>query len=491
MSKFDVTIIGAGLGGLECAQILSKEGLNVCVIEKNRQTGGLFQSFVRNGHLIDSSIHYVGSMDENQILRHYFSYFGIMKSLKVQRLNEDGFDHIHLDGDHFSYAMGIDHFVESLAIQFPKELPAIRKYAALLKQVGDLSSTDVLRNGLFSQDGMDYFTTSAKVEIESLTSDKKLQEALWGTSMLYAGDTKVTPFYLHAITNCSNILGAYRFVGGAHQVSDLLSQEIRNNGGTVIGGTEVNRIVVENGTLKGVITCDGSMIESRYVISNISPLSTVKLLDANNLIKQAYHSRLGSNKNTYGLFCMYMIMKPSRFKYLKENHYIRKSTEDSSSGKINYALISMQAPVKNNDFAEVVTVVTPMEISELDRWMETSSGRRGKDYSEFKERKAEELLDFVSECFPNIKENVEYKYTATPLTFRDITGVPDGSAYGIKKSCLEPYSTLISPKTKIPGLLLTGQNLNVHGVLGVTITSMLTCSEIVGAGYLAKKIANS
>ena len=30
MSKYDIIIIGSGLGGLECGAILSKEGYNVC-----------------------------------------------------------------------------------------------------------------------------------------------------------------------------------------------------------------------------------------------------------------------------------------------------------------------------------------------------------------------------------------------------------------------------------------------------------------------------
>ena len=35
MSKYDIIIIGSGLGGLECGAILSKEGYHVCVLEKN------------------------------------------------------------------------------------------------------------------------------------------------------------------------------------------------------------------------------------------------------------------------------------------------------------------------------------------------------------------------------------------------------------------------------------------------------------------------
>ena len=39
--KFDVVIIGSGLGGLECGYILSKNGMNVCVLERGAVLGHL------------------------------------------------------------------------------------------------------------------------------------------------------------------------------------------------------------------------------------------------------------------------------------------------------------------------------------------------------------------------------------------------------------------------------------------------------------------
>ena len=75
-------------GGLECGAILSKEGFNVCVVEKNAQFGGCFQTYQRKGHLLDTGIHYVGSLDEGQVMNQYFRYFGIMDKLKIKRLDD-------------------------------------------------------------------------------------------------------------------------------------------------------------------------------------------------------------------------------------------------------------------------------------------------------------------------------------------------------------------------------------------------------------------
>ena len=48
MNNFDIVIIGSGMGGLVCADILGREGYKVCVLEKNKQIGGCLQTYVRD-----------------------------------------------------------------------------------------------------------------------------------------------------------------------------------------------------------------------------------------------------------------------------------------------------------------------------------------------------------------------------------------------------------------------------------------------------------
>ena len=40
----------------------------------------------------------------------------------------------------------------------------------------------------------------------------------------------------------------------------------------------------------------------------------------------------------------------------------------------------------------------------------------------------------------------------------------------------------------IPNLLLTGQSLNLHGILGVSMTSFLTCAEILGMDKINEEL---
>lgn len=47
--KYDVVVIGSGFGGLACAQLLSKAGRSVLVLEAHWQPGGCMQSLSAQG----------------------------------------------------------------------------------------------------------------------------------------------------------------------------------------------------------------------------------------------------------------------------------------------------------------------------------------------------------------------------------------------------------------------------------------------------------
>ena len=129
MKKYDVIVIGGGLGGLSCGVMLSKEGLNVCVLEQHSIIGGCLQSFQRNGRTLDTGMHYVGSLSEGQIMHQYFKYLGVIDDLHLRKLDQNGFDHFHFaDGTSYRYAMDYDNFIDTLSQQFPNETNNIKAF---------------------------------------------------------------------------------------------------------------------------------------------------------------------------------------------------------------------------------------------------------------------------------------------------------------------------------------------------------------------------
>lgn len=124
-------------------------------------------------------------------------------------------------------------------------------------------------------------------------------------------------------------------------------------------------------------------------------------------------------------------------------------------------------------YTDGMTIMAYMQMSEVEKWANTFNiagyeDYRGEDYEAFKTEKAEKLIDALDSRFPNIRSKIDTYYASTPLTYRDYIGTRDGSLYGYVKDYNNPLVSFIPAKTKIPNLLLTGQNLNMHGVLGVT-----------------------
>ncbi|MFK4301779.1 phytoene dehydrogenase-like protein [Paenibacillus sp. RC254] len=57
MNKYDVIVIGAGLGGLSCAARLSALGYRTAVFESHTLAGGFATEFKRKGYTFDVSLH--------------------------------------------------------------------------------------------------------------------------------------------------------------------------------------------------------------------------------------------------------------------------------------------------------------------------------------------------------------------------------------------------------------------------------------------------
>jgi len=93
--------------------------------------------------------------------------------------------------------------------------------------------------------------------------------------------------------------------------------------------------------------------------------------------------------------------------------------------------------------------------------------------------------------FPELENLITDYTTATPLTFREYVGSPTGSMYGTLRDYKFPLASYVGVRTKIHNLYFTGQNLNLHGVMGVSISALLTCAEFVDLPELLNEINDS
>lgn len=496
-APYDVIIIGSGIGGLACAAILSKEGKNVCLLEQNERFGGCFQSFQRLGIPLDTGIHYLGAMQPGGTLNQYFKYLGILDDLHLRRMDTEAFDEIFLFGQRYPFAQGHELFTERLTEYFPRERQAIEAYVHRLREFGQSIEPSQLAHGRFSSGSLRNFTLPAWDTLKGFTSDERLQQLLASVNFLYSGYRDRATFYHHAIICDSYIQGAYRLVDGSQQVPDALVERIRANGGTVLNNARVTKICLHDGAVSGVEINGGTFIPASKVISSLHPGVTMGILEKTPRVRKAHITSLMAAPNSYGCFSVYLLKKEGSTPYVNRNQHIHTTdnvwiaTDEPNAPRPRSFMVAMQPCADNPACARVVSVLSPMFFHEVAQWEHTSPGARGESYLAFKRERTQYILDCVQRYIPDIAENVENIHTTTPLSYRDYTGVPQGAVYGMLKDYRNPLGTIIPVTTRIPNLLYTGQHLNVHGALGVTLTAMLTCAEILGEEYLARRVAQA
>lgn len=502
-NNYDLVIIGSGMGGLVCADILSREGYSVCVLEKNKQIGGSLQTYVRDKVIFDSGVHYLGGLGEGQNLYQVFKYLGIIEKLKLQKMDEDVFDKILIEGDDkvYVYAQGYENFIKHLLKDFPGEEKAIRLYCDTIQEVCSKFPLYNLRSGGNIDEKNAVLGIDTRTFIESITPNKKLQAVLVGNSMLYVLQSKKTPFYVHAMILNSYIESSWKCIDGGSDIGKYMAKNIRERGGLIRRNAEVKKIVVEDGRVSSVELADGSSVYGKYFISNMHPVRTLEMTESS-LIKSAYKQRVKSLENSIGGFIVNIVFEKEAFPYLKNNFYYIKDGREwdltehtDETWPLCYAIFC-SASSKSDKYAESMTLLTYMRFEEVEQWSGTfntvsKEESRGADYEAFKIKKAEKLLDCVEEKFPGLRKAIKSYYTATPLSYRDYIGTDDGSMYGITKDYSNPLKTFISPRTKIPNLFLTGQNLNLHGILGATMSGLVTCTAFLGNEDFIEKIRNA
>ena len=474
------------MGGLSCGVILARKGYDVTVLEQGTQVGGCLQCFTRKGGKFETGMHFIGSASKGQTLDRLLSFLEVRPDITLSQLDTTGYDIVSICGQHFRFANGREAFINQMSSYFPSQRDALERYFDMVGKVASASSMHSLNHvETDAAVNLEFQMRTINEVIDSVITDPLLAKVLVGNLPLYAAEKDKTPFATHAFVMDFYNQSAYRIVGGSDQVAASLVKTIGRSGGRVLTRSKATKIVCDDTHATGVEVNGSAFVEADIVISDAHPMRTLELLDTN-LIRPAFRKRINAIPQTVGGFSVYLRFKENTVPYLNSNFYSylqgtpwdceRYDEVSWPKGYLYMHLCHEPQP----QFAKTGVVISYMQMTDVERWKGTKVGHRGEDYEAFKHEKAERLLAALEHEFPVLRNNIADYYTSTPLTYQDYTGTEGGSMYGIAKDVSLGAACRVSHRTRVPNVLQTGQNINSHGILGVLVGTIVTCTEIVG-----------
>ena len=494
--KESIIIIGGGIGGLFCGAILSKEGYDITIFEQHNRIGGGLHHFKREGIEFETGMHVIGTFQEGGVLNKICTYLGIMDKLSILPTDKDCFELFQIGSDQkiYRYAKGADRFIETLAAEFPEERENIKRYVQAMYDIMNGSKMFNLEINDYTAQYLPKLTISVGEFIDSFTENERLRAVLALSNPLYGGEQYKTPVYIHAIISALYIDGAARFVGGSQQLADALTDLVRQSGGGVYARNGVEHIEIKDKEIEYVVTADGEKHRADWYISAIHPSSLFNLMDRSK-IQRSYWQRIDSIPNSYSAFTLFIIFKPDSFPYLNyTGYYIDDYSQVWKHGEylpdeFPNGMMYLTPPVTMNDkYAQKMIINCIMSFDAVRQWENTTVGNRGEEYNAFKKRCEGQIIDKLEKIFPDIRACIKSVYSGSPLTIRDFYNQKEGSLYGVKKDCNNITLSHIPVRTKLKNLLLTGQNINLHGIVGTPLTAIYTCAELLGLEYLLGRI---
>lgn len=506
---YDALVIGSGIGGLCAAACLSRMGWKVAVFEQHYTAGGFTHSYERNGYEWDVGVHYVGDMGHRKTLaRRLFDHItdGQLEWAPMDAC----YDRIHLGDRQYDLMAGPKAFRDGLRRAFPDDHAAIDAYLVAIKKaaaaVQPLTVTRLMPTALAraARKGLDLgalgrYNRTTRTVLEELTGNQELIAVLTGQW----GDNGLPPsrssFLIHALIAHHFLNGGYYPVGGASRIARTVIPVIQRSGGEVFTYADVTDILVEKGRATGIRLADGHEERARCVISAAGVFNTfTELLPEHAPGYRFYQRRLKQSvRRSMASACLYIGLNDSaenlglpRTNYwiYPDNDYearLDQALTDPDQNDIPVTYISFPS-AKDPDFARrypgraTVEIVAAAPHEWYRQWDGTTWGQRGEDYQAHKEAFAQRLLEKLFEKHPNLREHVDYYELSTPLSTAWFCRYPTGEIYGLDHDPERFNQQWLQPKTRIPGLYLTGQDVLTCGVMGALVAGLTTTLAVTG-----------
>ncbi|HEV7893889.1 MAG TPA: NAD(P)/FAD-dependent oxidoreductase [Pyrinomonadaceae bacterium] len=428
---YDAVVVGAGVGGLVCANLLAREGLRVLLVEQHYMVGGYCSTFRRAGYTFDAATHFYPLLGNPRTITG-----GLLQDLGLKQrwVKMDPVDHFHFpDGTSFRVPADFDTYLARLKAEFPEEAGALDEFFSTVREVYMHGLLEYFR--WRPTERLDPFRqTTVREALDRHFRSPKLKLMLTADCSHWGSKPSDTSFVFDSMLRLSYFLGNYYPEGGSQAFADELAQRFEERGGHILMSSNVRRVVVRGGEARGVEIETGPRwarrsvtVRAGVVVSNADLLLTLERMVGAEHFGASKLEAFKSLKPTRACFITHIGLKGMPTETLKEAegyHWTSWDSDDVPTASLKIFVPTLFDPSLAPQGGHIVITqkLTEPEFDSVTDW------------AAHKAEAERRVLARLEEIIPGFNEKVSVVLSASALTSQRYTLNHRGAMLGWEMS---------------------------------------------------------